>query len=84
MNKREELIELLLDDERLTFADGFDEAIIGTNYDGSKVVYLFSKAVEILCREMNEEDALEHLYFNHQYLMYQKMKILIHLLLIFL
>ena len=64
MNKREELIELLLDDEQLTFADGFDEAIIGTNYGGNAVVYLFSKAVEILCREMNEEDALEHLYFN--------------------
>ena len=32
MNKREELIERLQDDERLTFADGFDEAIIGTSY----------------------------------------------------
>jgi|688.fasta_scaffold207977_1 hypothetical protein len=64
MNKREELIDGLADDEQLIFADGFDEAIIGTSYGGSAVVYLFSKAVEILCREMNEEDALEHLYFN--------------------
>lgn len=64
MNKREELTELLLDDEQLTFADGFDEAIIGTSYGSSSVVYSFSKAVDILCENMNEEDALEYLYFN--------------------
>ena len=65
MNKREQIIEELCDDETLMFADGFDEAIIGVTYNTeSRVVYSFTKAVEILRKEMSEEEAIEHLHYN--------------------
>jgi hypothetical protein len=47
-------------------ADGFDEAIIGTDIDG-KVVYNINKMIEILMEEddeMTESDAIEYLEFN--------------------
>ena len=64
MNIREQLIEELDTDETLTFADGFDNAILGVLYEKSIVVYSYKKAIEILCEDMTEEDAVEYLSFN--------------------
>jgi hypothetical protein len=62
---RTEIIEKLEnDEENAIFYDGFDEAIIGLDLSSYRVIYSVKKCLEILCREMNEEDAREHFEFN--------------------
>lgn len=55
-------------EEEMLLADGFDAAIIGyaTAIQGSdaKVVYDYDKCIEILMKDMSEEDALEHMSYN--------------------
>jgi len=51
-------------DESLLRADGFDEAIIGVDENEMRLVYSVSKCIEILCRDMSEEDAIKHFYYN--------------------
>jgi hypothetical protein len=47
-------------------ADGFDEAIIGvaTDFTEPRLVYSVSKCLEILKRDMSEEDAMEYFTYN--------------------
>lgn len=47
-------------------ADGFDEAIIGvaTDFSEPRLVYSVSKCLDILKRDMSEEDAMEHFTYN--------------------
>jgi len=45
-------------------ADGFDEAIIGVDDGSMRLIYSVKKCVEILSKEMLEEDALDYFYFN--------------------
>ena len=45
-------------------ADGFDDAIIGVDEDSGRLIYSVSKCLTILQEDMNEEDAIEHFYFN--------------------
>ena len=53
--------------EMLT-ADGFDDAIIGHTYDiatsGNRMIYDFHKCVEILMKDMTEEEAIDHMEYN--------------------
>jgi hypothetical protein len=53
-------------DEELLLANGFEEAIIGVThgYSSNKIIYDYDKCIEILMRDMSEEDALEHMGFN--------------------
>jgi hypothetical protein len=56
-----------LDHEGLLFADGFDEAIIGVaERIGMEpvVAYDANKIIEILSREMTEDEAVEYFEFN--------------------
>ena len=56
-----------LDHEGLLFADGFDEAIIGVaERIGMEpvVAYDTNKIIEILSREMTEDEAVEFFEFN--------------------
>jgi hypothetical protein len=56
-----------LDHEGLLFADGFDEAIIGVaERIGMEpvVAYDTNKIIEILAREMTEDEAVEFFEFN--------------------
>jgi hypothetical protein len=56
-----------LDYEGLLFADGFDEAIIGVaERIGMEpvVAYDIDKIIEILSRDMTEEEAIEYFDFN--------------------
>ena len=57
-------ILLAFADEELLRADGFDEAIIGIDYDKFRLVYSVKKVVEILSRNMNAADAWEHFATN--------------------
>ena len=56
-----------LDYEGLLFADGFDEAIIGVaERIGMEpvVAYVTNKIIEILSREMTEDEAVDFFEFN--------------------
>ena len=51
-------------DEQILIADGFDEAVIGIDEREMRVVYSVRKCIEILTRDMSEEDAIEHFNYN--------------------
>jgi len=51
-------------DESFLKADGFDEALIGVDNKSMRLVYSVSKCIQILCRDMNEEDAIEYFDYN--------------------
>lgn len=51
-------------EEELLKADGFDEAIIGIDDSNMRLVYSVSKCIEILSKDMSEEDAVEYFNFN--------------------
>jgi hypothetical protein len=53
-----------LDYEGLLFADGFDEAIIGVEERTCVVAYDIDKIIEILMRDMTEDEAVEYFEFN--------------------
>jgi hypothetical protein len=52
------------EDEQFLKADGFDDAIIGVDEPTMRLIYSVSKCIQILCRDMDEEDAMEHFDFN--------------------
>jgi hypothetical protein len=51
-------------EEDILKADGFDEAIIGIETNEMRLIYSVSKCIHILCRDMNEEEAVEFFDFN--------------------
>ena len=64
MSIREELSEEF---EGLLFADGFDDAILGVaERIGMEAVVAYStpKIIEILSRDMTEDEAVEYFEFN--------------------
>ena len=65
MNKIESLKSEFPDVE-LIIADGFDDAILGYDVDNGRIVYSISLCIEILIDNegMNEEEALDHFYYN--------------------
>lgn len=58
------ILEKYPDDEFLK-ADGFDEAILGVEEKGMRLIYSVKSCIDILIREgLNDEDAIDHFYFN--------------------
>jgi len=54
-------------DKTFLKADGFDEAIIGVCEDFNapmRLIYSVKKCIEILMKDMSEEEALEHFSYN--------------------
>lgn len=51
-------------DGEFLFADGFDDAIIGIDSKSDRIIYSISKCIEILKKDMDESDAIEHFYYN--------------------
>ena len=62
-NTLEKIIEKYPQEEFLK-ADGFDDAIIGLDANEMRLIYSNSKCIEILCADMDEEEAWEHFDFN--------------------
>ena len=51
--------------EGFMIADGFDEAVIGIDLDGVRLVYSVKKCLEILMQNgMTKEEALEDFCYN--------------------
>tara|TARA_R100001460_G_scaffold10094_10_gene23916 strand:- start:3415 stop:3666 length:252 start_codon:yes stop_codon:yes gene_type:complete len=65
MIDKEDLMEILAEEECLT-ADGFDDALVGCTYGANVVaVYDIDRVIEILVEEgMDYNDAVEHADFN--------------------
>lgn len=53
-----------LPDEEFLIADGFDEAVIGVDTSSMRLIYSVNKCIEILKREMTEDEAIDHMSFN--------------------
>ena len=54
----------LYPDEEFLIADGFDEAIIGVDAERMRIVYDAYKCIEILSREMSQDQAAEYFEYN--------------------
>ena len=65
MIDKEQLMEILAEEECLT-ADGFEDALVGCTYGANVVaVYDINKMIEVLLEEgMEYEDAVEFLDYN--------------------
>jgi len=63
MNKLERILQEY-DGEELLIADGFDDAVIGIDYSSKRLIYSITSCVDILCRDMSQEDAVEYFFFN--------------------
>ena len=51
-------------DEQVLLADGLDEAFIGLTTDNIRAVYSIDKIIEILSKDMSEDDAWEYFHYN--------------------
>jgi hypothetical protein len=58
--------DIVADHGNVLKADGFDEAIIGvaTDFTEPRLIYSVSKCLEILQRDMSQEDAMEYFTYN--------------------
>jgi len=65
---RTKILDIILGnypEEGFLKADGFDDAIIGIDSKGNKLVYSVSKCLNILMKDgMDFEDAYEYFYYN--------------------
>lgn len=59
----EKIIECY-EDETFLKATGFDEAIIGVDECSMRLIYSYSKCIEILKRDMSHDEAIEFFSFN--------------------
>lgn len=67
MMRRKIMIDKILEwfpEDEILKADGFDDAIIGIDEHSMRLIYSISKCIEILSRDMSEEDAVEYFDFN--------------------
>ncbi len=60
-------IEEYYPDEIILKAEGFDDAIIGIDDISMRLIYSVSKCLEILKKDMDEEEAIEYFDFNVKY-----------------
>ena len=62
----EQETEEALDEEEITLADGFADAFLGIGRQFGKPIAVYSrrKCIEILMRDMDEEQAEEYFEFN--------------------
>ena len=65
----QEMIDFIVEQsggEEVLLADGFNEAVIGKDYNSQRVIYSVSKCVQILVdsQNMTTEEAIEYLEYN--------------------
>lgn len=59
----EEILEYYPEEEILK-ADGFDDAVIGIDWNSMRLIYSVKKCVEILEEHMDSEEAIEYFEYN--------------------
>jgi len=65
-NELTERVAEALDEEEITLADGFADAFLGIGRQFGKPIAVYSrhKCIEVLMRDMDEEQAEEYFEFN--------------------
>jgi hypothetical protein len=63
MNVLEQIIENN-PDETFLKADGFDDAVIGLDISTRRLIYAYDKCIDILAKDMSEDEAIEYFEFN--------------------
>ena len=65
-NELTEKVAEALDEEEITLADGFADAFLGIGRQFNKPIAVYSrrKCIEVLMRDMDEEQAEEYFEFN--------------------
>jgi len=51
-------------EDEILRADGFDEAIIGIDDETMQLIYSASKCIDILAKDMSEEEAVDYFHYN--------------------
>ena len=65
MTIKQQIEELIKDtEETVCFWSDLDDAIIGIDTQSYRVIYSYGLCLEILKRDMSQEDAIEHFEFN--------------------
>lgn len=59
----EDILEYYPEEEILK-ADGFDDAIIGIDWNNMRLIYSVKKCIDILAEDMSEEEAIEYFEYN--------------------
>jgi hypothetical protein len=59
----EDILEYYPEEEILK-ADGFDDAIIGIDWNNMRLIYSVKKCIDILSEHMSEEEATEYFEYN--------------------
>jgi len=59
-----EQIQVLHPDTPFLTIKGMDEAIIGYEWNKHRLIYSQAIIIKVLCRDMWEEDALAHFYYE--------------------
>ena len=59
----EDILEYYPEEEVLK-ADGFDDAIIGIDWNNMRLIYSVKKCIDILAEDMSEEEAIEYFEYN--------------------
>lgn len=52
------------EDEQFVKADGFDEAVIGVDINTMRLIYSYTKCIDILSEDMPVNDAREYFEYN--------------------
>ncbi len=69
-NKNSEILNDILclyGEEDILIADGFNKAIIGIDQNTSRIIYSYTKIIQILMEDdMTREDAIEYFQYNIQ------------------
>lgn len=62
------MLELILQfhqDEEILKADGFDDAVVGIDYQSNRLIYSVKKMIRVLVKDgMTHEEAMEYLDYN--------------------
>ncbi len=58
------ILENYYGEEILILSDEFNDAVIGVEESSMRLIYSVKKCLEILMKDMSEEDALEHFSYN--------------------
>ena len=68
-NKNSEILNDIVDrytDEEILKADGLDKAIIGIDEYSMRLIYSYTKIIQVLMEDMTREDAIDYFGYNIQ------------------
>ena len=69
-NKNSEILNNIVDrytEEEILIADGFNKAIIGIDQNTTRIIYSYTKLIQILMEDdMTREEAIEYFQYNIQ------------------